>query len=202
MTVARIGRGAWTRAWPLLLAALLAPVLAWTTARADDAIFAPQGVALSGYDAVSYFGQDGPTEGSPEHALRWRGVLWYFATDAALDRFEMNPDGFAPQFGGYCAVSLADGKTEGGVPTLFLIRDGKLYLARDAADLTALRERFAEVVAAAEQNWIGAPPKAKAEVRITGGEAATHSDPTLGWGMDSADWGADDPTSGPAAPGQ
>ena len=202
MTVALKGWGAWTRALSLVLAALLAPVLAWTTARADDAIFAPQGVALSGYDAVSYFGQDGPTEGSPEHALRWRGVLWYFATDAALDRFEMDPDDFAPQFGGYCAVSLADGKTEGGVPTLFLIRDGKLYLARDAADLTALRERFAKVVAAAEENWMGAPQKPKAEVRITGSQAATPSAPTLGWGMDSADWGADDPVAEPTTSGQ
>ena len=75
-----------------LIAVVLAVFATTGVSRADPSrVYAPGGVALSGYDPVAYFVQGEPVMGRAEYALKWHGAKWYFATAEAMEAFEMNP---------------------------------------------------------------------------------------------------------------
>lgn len=119
----------------LLLAALsTAPALA-----EERAMATASGVALAGRDAVAYFAEGRAVPGTADHALKWRGAVWFFASGQNLSSFEMNPSAYAPRYGGHCPVSVIAGDPQPGNPELFVIREGKLYLARN-------REAMARIV--------------------------------------------------------
>lgn len=143
------------RAFALCL--LLAPAAGLAlpaTARAEARpVAAPAGLALGGFDAVAYFTEGRAVPGQPDHALKWRGAVWHFAGPDTLLAFEMNPRAFAPRFGGYCAVALSEGRLAAGDPTVFAIRDGRLYLAHSAALMDLWRAESADRIRAAELHW-------------------------------------------------
>jgi hypothetical protein len=127
------------------------------------------GVAMDGYDPVSYFTEPAPLQGSPDNEVYWSGVPWYFATPANRDVFIRNPDIYAPQFGGYCEMSLARGYLSDGNPEIFTIVDMKLYLFYSAANREAFLLSPEEAMAKAETNWASlsqglAGPEAEAPV--------------------------------------
>ena len=95
------------------------------------------GVAMDGYDPVSYFTEPAPLQGSPENEYYWAGVPWYFASPANRDVFSRNPDIYAPQYGGHCQMSLARGYLSDGNPEIFAIVGVKLYLFYSAANREA-----------------------------------------------------------------
>jgi hypothetical protein len=115
--------------------------------------YAPGGVALSGYDAVLYLEENHAVEGSPDNALKWRGAIWYFATPDTLMSFEMNPEAYAPQFGGYCAYGVARGKTAGSAPKAFFIQDGKLYFMHNETMVSSMQDHLSLIVSEAEAHW-------------------------------------------------
>jgi len=124
------------------------------TCRADEPFYyAPGGIALSGYDAVSYFDAGGPVRGSPQNALMWRGATWYFASAETLMQFEMDPESYAPQFGGYCAYSVAEGRAGTTKPNAFVIYNGKLYLLHDASMRDRVQSGLGALIQKAEANW-------------------------------------------------
>ena len=86
------------------------------------------GLALGGYDAVSYFTQSQAVVGSKAHALQWNGATWLFSTDANRQRFNAAPDAFAPRYGGYCSNQMSLGNLSDIDPNVWRIIDGKLYL--------------------------------------------------------------------------
>jgi hypothetical protein len=120
-----------------IAAVLFAVVTATAAAAVADpmAVNAPSGVALSGYDTVAYFTDRAARQGLPEHRLKWRGAMWFFVSDANLERFEMDPMAYVPQYGGFCAFSAAQGEVQPGDPTAFAVHDGKLYLIHSRAEL-------------------------------------------------------------------
>jgi hypothetical protein len=85
-------------------------------------------VALHGYDPVAYFTRNRAVKGSKRIIERLGGAQYQFASSG--DRYEFLRDAprYQPQFGGYCATSLAMGRLEDIDPELFVIYDGKLYL--------------------------------------------------------------------------
>lgn len=86
-------------------------------------------LALSGYDAVSYFNGDAPVEGSAEHSVRYQGYDYHFASAENAEKFKAEPAKFAPQYGGYCAWAIgANDALAPGDPKVYKIVDGKLYL--------------------------------------------------------------------------
>src|SRR5690606_8981525 len=95
------------------------------------------GVALEGYDPVSYFIGPEPQQGKPDYEYYWGGVPWYFASAANRDVFIRAPDVYAPQHGGHCEMSLARGYLSDGKPQLFVIEGVKLYLFYSAANREA-----------------------------------------------------------------
>jgi len=87
-----------------------------------------QGVALKGYDPVSYFSPGGPARGRASLAATHEGAIYRFASAANRDAFKANPARFAPAYGGFCAMGVALEKKLDVDPQLWRIVDGKLYL--------------------------------------------------------------------------
>lgn len=114
-----------------LLLAVSAPL---SGARAD-----PGGVALMGYDAVAYFRHSEALPGAGNIALRWRGLVWHFASVENRAAFEADPRAYAPQFGGLCPIALTRGEVMPGDPRHWTIRDGKLYLSASPEGLARLQ---------------------------------------------------------------
>jgi|APThiThiocy_cv2_1041547.scaffolds.fasta_scaffold41607_2 YHS domain-containing protein len=122
----------WVSAW----LALSLPVSA--AALVDAIVTDPlTGVALEGYDAVSYFTEPEPVQGLADYEYQWGGVPWYFASAANRDVFMRNPEIYAPQFGGHCATSLSRGYLSDGKPRLYAISGMKLYLFYSMANRDA-----------------------------------------------------------------
>lgn len=111
------------------------------------------GVAIDGYDPVSYFTEREPLPGSPEFEYYWGGVPWYFASAANRDVFKRNPDVYAPQHGGHCEMSLARGYLSDGKPRIYVIEEMKLYLFYSAANREAFLMSSGEALEKAAANW-------------------------------------------------
>jgi YHS domain-containing protein len=85
-------------------------------------------VALHGYDPVAYFTENRAVKGSQRILERLGSATYYFASGGNRYEFLRDAPHYQPQFGGYCAASLARGRLEDINPHLFVIYEGKLYL--------------------------------------------------------------------------
>lgn len=111
------------------------------------------GVAIEGYDPITYFTEPEPQPGSPDHEYYWGGVPWYFISEANRDVFMRAPEIYAPQFGGHCAMSLARGYLSDGQPRLYAIEKMKLYLFYSTANREAFLASSEDAIARAELGW-------------------------------------------------
>lgn len=133
---------------------VFSPVMARAAALVQTIVTDPlSGVALEGYDPVSYFTEPEPQLGMPDYEYVWQGVPWYFASPANRDVFIGNPDIYAPQFGGHCVTSLSRGFLSDGKPRLFVIEGMKLYLFYSLANREAFLSAGARTIATANANW-------------------------------------------------
>lgn len=109
--------------------------------------------ALEGHDPVAYFTEGRPVEGARSYSLEWRGADWYFASAENLEAFRVDPERYAPQFGGYCAYGVAVGNTVRGDPELWTIHEGKLYVNIDQSVQDIWVKDVPGYIADAEANW-------------------------------------------------
>ncbi|WP_255611718.1 YHS domain-containing (seleno)protein [Ruegeria sp. SCSIO 43209] len=115
--------------------------------------YVDDGMAVSGYDAVSYFKAGAPELGQPDIALMWKGAIWRFASEENRDRFERNPRAYAPQFGGYCAYAMAKGLLSSTDPMAWQIVDGRLYLTHSEAIERIWERDVTNYIREAEGHW-------------------------------------------------
>jgi YHS domain-containing protein len=88
-----------------------------------------KGVAVKGYDAVSYFAQNKAVKGKSEFAVFHKGVKYYFSSALNKEEFKKNPEKYEPQYGGWCAYAMGEtGEKVDFDPETFKIVNGKLYL--------------------------------------------------------------------------
>jgi YHS domain-containing protein len=86
-------------------------------------------IALQGYDPVCYFSQNKPVKGKKEIHLNVMGVNYLFASDANRKAFMKDYKKYEPQYGGWCAFTMAtNGQKTKPNPASFKISGGKLYL--------------------------------------------------------------------------
>jgi YHS domain-containing protein len=111
------------------------------------------GLALDGYDAVAYFTDGRPVEGSKEHSVEWNGATWRFASAAHRDEFQKAPEKYAPQYGGYCAWAVSNGYAADIDPEAWTIVDGKLYLNYDAKVMAKWKQDVPGNISKANGNW-------------------------------------------------
>jgi hypothetical protein len=114
-----------------LLSALVLPLVLATAllAQTAPAIYTTKSkLALSGYDAVSYFKDGKPVAGKPEFSYKWMDATWRFSSAENRDAFKAEPEKYAPQYGGYCAFGTSQGHLVPGDPQAWKVVDDRLYL--------------------------------------------------------------------------
>lgn len=135
--------------------ALLAVALAVAAsgAFAGDAVNAPGGLALHGFDPVAYFTEGRPVQGDTVITADHRGATYRFASATNRDAFAKSPDKYVPQYGGWCAYGVALGKKFDIDPASWRIVDGKLYLNLNPDIFKKWQADVPTHIAQANGNW-------------------------------------------------
>ncbi len=85
-------------------------------------------VAIKGYDSVAFFKEGKALKGSESFTVQWHNMKWYFSTKENRELFAAAPDKYAPQYDGFCAWAMTEGRLAITDPEVWKIIDGKLYL--------------------------------------------------------------------------
>ncbi len=141
-----LGAGLLLAAWPGAV-----PAVASTT---EEIVTDPQtGLAIGGFDPVSYFIDGKPEPGRAEHELRFRGVVWRFRNPGNMAVFQQYPRTYVPQFGGYDPVAVGRGAPTPGNPMIWLIVEQRVYLFFGSDTRDEFRSDPARFLARAEAQW-------------------------------------------------
>jgi YHS domain-containing protein len=141
----------------LMISFCLALTMSAAVGQPGGALNLEDGLALQGYDPVSYLSEQKAVKGKKEFEYKHQGAVYYFASVVNRDKFLKNPSAYEPQYGGWCAYAMgATGEKVEVDPETFKITDGKLYLFYNRffnntlpkwnKDEPALKEK-------ADQNW-------------------------------------------------
>lgn len=112
--------------WAVALALYSSAVFA-----ADEVNVGTAGIALHGYDPVTYFDPGQPARGSKSLSAGHDGAVYLFATRDNLKKFIREPDKYIPAYGGWCSYGVRVGRKFDVDPNAWKISDGKLYLQLD-----------------------------------------------------------------------
>ena len=112
-----------------------------------------EGVALSGYDPVSYQQPGGPVAGSTANRFEWSGAIWQFASEANLADFAADPGRYAPRYGGWCAWAVSRGYLQPSHPLAYTLVNGHLYLNWSAGVKRRWEATRAVNIISADRRW-------------------------------------------------
>lgn len=110
-----------------------------------------QGVAIQGYDVISYL-ENRPVKGTNELRFEFGGVVWYFSKEENRNIFKQDAEKFVPQFGGFCAYAMSKGSAATANPRAYVMEGGKLFLFFDAASKT-MWEQDKSAAVKADRIW-------------------------------------------------
>ena len=87
-------------------------------------------LAIGGYDTVAYHTVGKAVPGRLEYQTTWHEARWQFSSKENLDLFINDPDKYAAQYDGHCAMGVAyeGGHKDTVDPEAFTIVNGKLYI--------------------------------------------------------------------------
>ena len=134
---------------PLLLAPLAAP--AATAQRIIANRFS--GLAIDGFDPVSYFVDGQALIGLPDFEEAQGGVVWRFRNEGNRASFLAHPEVYGPQFGGYDPTDVARGVTVAGNPRFFAVIEDRLFLFNREDSRDAFVADPARYLPRAEARW-------------------------------------------------
>ncbi len=115
------------------------------------------GIGIQGYDPVAYFVSQKAETGTKEISSTYNDITYYFSSEENKQQFVNNPQGFLPQYGGWCAYAI--GKSGDKVkidPGTFKILDNKLYLFYNFRGYNTLNDwdkDEANLLSQADINW-------------------------------------------------
>ena len=110
------------------------------------------GLAINGFDPVSYRLGPQPLAGRVEYELIQDRFVWRFASQANLEAFRDAPEIYTPAFGGFDPTGVANGVAVDSDPSQFAVVGSRLFLFRSADN----RQRFLQdtgLLAQAESRW-------------------------------------------------
>ena len=139
----------------LALAALSIAGTALAGSRVAPVNVDKKGLALHGYDPVTYFESDKPQSGSEAFSYSFMGATWRFVSAENRKKFAQSHETYMPQFGGYCAKAVSENHTADVDPLAYKIVNGKLYLNYDAKVQKLWEEDIPGRIAKAEGFWPG-----------------------------------------------
>lgn len=141
------------RAVALMFTVAVSVLLTSMIANASPVNVDSNGVAIQGYDPVSYFVNGKPMKGSQEFSAEFGGATYYFSSMEHQAVFKANPEKYIPQYGGYCAYGLAYGSKAPVEVDKFSIVDGKLYLNFNGDIQSRWSKDVPGFIAKANKNW-------------------------------------------------
>jgi len=59
----------------------------WLLSFAQSEVYAKNGIAVNGYDVVSYFKGSGSAKGKDEYSVNWENVKWLFVSKENAEFF-------------------------------------------------------------------------------------------------------------------
>jgi len=89
------------------------------------------GIALRGYDPVSYQVSGEPLPGSRRYSAVYSEGTFLFNSSENRERFLTSPERYVPAYGGFCSYGVRVGKKFDGDPQVWKVVDGRLYLQLD-----------------------------------------------------------------------
>jgi enamine deaminase RidA (YjgF/YER057c/UK114 family) len=113
-------------------------------------------LSISGYDPVAYFTDGRPIQGKSEFEYLWHELRWRFANASHRDLFVKDPEHYAPQYDGYCALGASrDSAAHKDTvdPEAWAIVNGKLYLTHSRHALNAWRKDATEHIEHGDHAW-------------------------------------------------
>lgn len=113
----------------------------------------PTGLALRGFDPVTYFTQGAPEAGLVNVTAEYNGAVYRFTNEENRDTFKANPAKYAPQYGGYCAMGTAMGLKLDGDPHVWKIVANKLYLNLNKAVSDRWHDDIPGNIKTADEKW-------------------------------------------------
>jgi YHS domain-containing protein len=87
-----------------------------------------KGVALEGFDPVTYFAEGRPRKGEAKIEATFNGALYHFVSQDNRAAFEKEPAKYAPAYGGFCGYAASIGKVRPANPLIWSIVDGQLIV--------------------------------------------------------------------------
>ncbi|MCF6216008.1 MAG: hypothetical protein L3J58_07530 [Emcibacter sp.] len=112
------------------------------------------GVAIDGFDPVSYHTIGAAQKGTRNFQVTWNGAIWYFSSLENRQAFSKTPEEYAPQYGGYDALGMAlNGTAQASTPELWIIVDGRLFLFHSGPTRNLWQENEPENQEKADIQW-------------------------------------------------
>ena len=94
--------------------------------------------------------------GNFAHTATYQSGVYHFASEANKKKFEQAPAKYAPQYGGFCAVSTSMNMLEPGNVETWNVVDGKLYVQRNEKALGMWKQKSPQMfIGKADGNWPG-----------------------------------------------
>jgi YHS domain-containing protein len=116
-------------------------------------------VALRGYDPVGYFIDSRPVQGEPQYWYEFDDTVYLFASAEHRAAFVADPDRYAPQYDGYCAMSVSFGGRDEGLPDVWEIVNDKLYVFGKPNGVQDFDNDRAGTIVRGRANWTATHPK-------------------------------------------
>ena len=93
-------------------------------------------------------------KGNPEIASNYQGVTYLFASAANKADFDKDPAKYVPQYGGFCALAVANGVISGieGADA-FTVYKGKLYLGGNEDAMKSFKTDIDDNIEKADTYW-------------------------------------------------
>jgi YHS domain-containing protein len=115
---------------------------------------AAENAAIKGYDTVAYFTVAKALKGNASFTFQWHDMTWYFLTKENRDLFAANPEKYAPQYDGYCAWAMSEGRKAQTDPEVWEIVTGRLYLNCSKSAYEKWSKDIPGNIKKADTNWI------------------------------------------------
>jgi YHS domain-containing protein len=134
-------------------------ILISLAASAQSGIITPQfyqekGIAIKGYDPVTYFTIKKAIAGDPAITFTWMGVQWQFSSNENRDLFKQKPEKYAPQYGGYCAYGVSENHKSPTDPNAWTVVGEKLYLNYNPKVKELWSKDIPGRIQKADSNWV------------------------------------------------
>jgi YHS domain-containing protein len=112
-----------------------------------------KGIALGGYDPVTYFSDGQPKKGDSKIEATFNGALYHLVSQDNRATFEKDPTKYSPAYGGFCGYAASIGKVRPADPLIWSIVGGQLILQHTKGADELWKKNVADNKAKADKYW-------------------------------------------------